>query len=225
MTAVAEFVEMYQEILSKTIPNYIGLDRFRLVQHDVKLEELVPIWENRIRGFASRMRDFIEKKVRPVSPQMVELLLRQVDYFVDEYNDTIRRIPDSFWWDIETTLHPSWTGADREERVHEELLSHYVPFDFSATAQGLIQDLRRSVGMPDPNAGFEVGIAPGNSLKEVRTFIGDYTKAAEIDEDIEREAERQQRKKARDEEAKKRLSGGFRSAYRQARRPYRVSFF
>ena len=223
MTDVAdEFYELAKDICSKTIPNYILLDKTRLRYHDSTLQDVVDSWVNcRIPGFAKQMREFIETKVRPKYPPQADSCLRHVDgHFVAEMTREARRIP----------RREDWTEAPHRYFTLDKL-------GFGFVCDKFLERLRETLWIRETpkEKDLRSDWAQQTDMTTTQAFLWDYAHApyeeiprwtqAERDEKAAHErakkewAERRQREEE-EKEAKKKLSGGggFRSAYR-------VSFF
>ena len=213
MTDVAdEFYELAKDICSKTIPNYILLDKTRLRYHDSTLQDVVDSWVNcRIPGFAKQMREFIEAKVRPKDARMADWCLQSVDQrFVPDLTAAARKIPRREDWT--DAPHRYWT-LDR--------------WGLGSSCNVWLAGLQGLLGIHETpeEKDLRSDEAQQTDMNTTQAFLWDYAHApyeeiprwtqAERDEKAAHErakkewAERRQREEE-EEEAKKKLSGGFR---------------
>ena len=234
MSALRDFYELAKGIVSKTIPNYVQIDRHRVLEHDSTLQDVSNSWVGyRIPSFARQMREFVETKVRPESPQMVPVCMRWIEDFADRFTDQFQHLDRDKYWNKEENLRSS--GADW--------------YRYASDGDMLIAGLAGDIGVWETDEELDKRSfrAQQQDLYDVYKTIGDVRKGPYIE--LERHSERATEKAAHErakqewaerrqreeeeEEAKKKLSGGgggFRSTYRQWKpyrqpKPYRVSFF
>ena len=225
MSALRDFYELAKGIVSKTIPNYVQIDRHRVLEHDSTLQDVSNSWVGyRIPSFARQMREFVETKVRPESPQMVPVCMNWIEDFADRFTDQFQHLDRDENWNKEENLRSSGRDWDR----------------YASDGDRLLASLTGDIGVweTDEERDKRSFRAQQQDLYDVYKTIGDVRKGPyiELERHSERAAEKAAHERAKqewaerrqkekeeeeeEEEAKKKLSGGggFRS-------PYRVSFF
>ena len=214
MSVLRDFYDFASNICLKTIPNYLMLDKTRLAAHDVSIKDVTDSWLNyRIPQFSRQMTEFVETKIRPEFPEVADLCLEVIQQgFVRNYSIDARSI----------RFKKDWTDSDKIMTTLGDEMT------FVVSGSGFLGSLERRLGLRLPYRSLsETKEAEEKDWSSAKAMIGDYGRPNNYDSEAVVEEERRQRKKAKEEEeeeAKKKLSGGFRP-YRQAMRPYRVSFF